>query len=198
MSFKLLHTVVPYNDNCLDSKKNSNFREFLTMVISGPQVRNPKFQGLGTDNSLAWYSLVPTLQTINSNLSICGLCLCNYFALHSYLVRLVWHLWHWVPHLGCFCSSVTPRYFAPGAWHKVRSILVSSNRYGTIFHPRCFAWQAWFLWYWVARLGSFCCPQCRHGNFPSSSASVGPYYIPSFCVTGVAQCHILLCFAWQA
>ena len=72
MSFKLLHTVVPYNDNCLDSKKNSNFREFLTMVISGPQVRNPKFQGLGPWHGTLWFPRCkPSIPTFLSAVYAC-------------------------------------------------------------------------------------------------------------------------------
>ena len=49
-----------------------------------------------------------------------------------------------------------------------------------------FAWQAWHLWHWVARLGWFWSPVTpRH-------------FAAALCVAGVAQSHIHLRFAWQA
>jgi len=49
-----------------------------------------------------------------------------------------------------------------------------------------FAWQAWHVWHWVARLGWFWSPGTpRH-------------FATALCVAGVAQGDIHLRFAWQA
>ena len=49
-----------------------------------------------------------------------------------------------------------------------------------------FAWQAWHVWHWVARLGWFWSPGTpRH-------------FAAALCVAGVAQGDIHLRFAWQA
>ena len=49
-----------------------------------------------------------------------------------------------------------------------------------------FAWQAWHVWHWVARLGWFWSPVTpRH-------------FAAALCVAGVAHSHIHFRFAWQA
>ena len=113
--------------------------------------------------------------------------------------------------LGPDLSPGAPRHFAWQACHLVASTFVSRGRRGTWRHPpsfhkagvaqthiyRCFAWQAWHLWYWVAPLGRDLAPVTpRHfawhawHNLTSTFVSRGRRgtnsHLPSFCVAGVA------------
>ena len=99
--------------------------------------------------------------------------------------------------LGCALGLVLvardgPRHFAWQAWHNLTSTFVLRGRRGTMSHPPSFcvagvashihlrfAWQAWRLWHWVARLGWF-------------------WSAAALCVAGVAQGDIHLRFTWQA
>ena len=49
-------------------------------------------------------------------------------------------------------------FFSSWAWYKVRSILVSFNRHGSIIYLLSFCVVGVTLWHWVARLGWFCWP----------------------------------------
>ena len=68
-----------------------------------------------------------------------------------------------------------------GTWRHLPSFGVAGVALGHI-HLR-FAWQAWHLWYWVARLGRFS-RRWRRGTLRGRREAWS--HPPSFCVTGVA------------
>ena len=104
---------------------------------------------------------------------------------------------------GCF--SARPTTFFTRPWR--RGCL--RGRRGTWWHPPSFhvagvaqthihlrfAWQAWHLWHWVARLVRICRPW-RRGCLRGRRGTW--WHPPSFHVAGVAQTHIHRRFAWQA
>ena len=118
-----------------------------------------------------------------------------------------WHSWAWVARLGRFCrgwrrgtlrgrcgKNLKLNCFAWQAWHKLTSTFVLHGRRGAISHPPSFSRQAACRsWDWVARLGRFG-RGWRRGTLRGRRGA----HPPSFCMAGVAQSHIRLCFAWQA
>ena len=109
--------------------------------------------------------------------------------------RQAWHLWHWVARL-----DLVRRPWRRGILRGRRgtnshlpSFHVASVAPPHIYHR--FAWQAWHLWHWVARLDLVRRPWRRgilRGRRGTNS------HLPSFHVAGVAQPHIYRRFAWQA
>ena len=108
-----------------------------------------------------------------------------------------WHLWHWVARLGRFWSPVKRGTLCGRrrAWRHPLSFHVAGVALG---HIRLrFAWQAWHLWHWVARLGRFWSPVTpRHFAWQTSRLATSTFvsrdrcgtwsHPPSFCVAGVA------------
>ena len=124
---------------------------------------------------------------------VAGVAQCH---IHLRFAWQAWHLWHRVARLGWFCpwrrDTLRGR---RGTWSHLRSFHVAGVAQCHI-HLR-FAWQAWHLWHWVARLGWFWSPvtprhfvwQAWHlvtSTFVSRGTHGTMSHPPSFCVAGVA------------
>ena len=112
--------------------------------------------------------------------------------------RFVWqacHLWHWVARL-----DLVRRPWRRGILRGRRGTTshLPSFHVAGVAQPhiyRRFAWQAWHLWHWVARLDLVRRPW-RRGILRGRRGTTS--HLPSFHVAGVAQPHIYRRFAWQA
>ena len=109
-----------------------------------------------------------------------------------------WHLWHWVARLDLVRRPwrrgiVRGSHFTRGTTSHLPSIHVAGVAPPHIY--RRFAWQAWHLWHWVARLDLVRRPW-RRGILRGRRGTTS--HLPSFHVAGVAPPHIYRRFAWQA
>ena len=104
-----------------------------------------------------------------------------------------WHLWHWVARL-----DLVRRPWRRGILRGRRGTHLPSSHVAGVAQPhiyRRFAWQAWHLWHWVARLDLVRRPW-RRGIVRGRRGTTS--HLPSFHVAGVAPPHIYRRFAWQA
>ena len=126
-----------------------------------------------------------------------ALCVAGVVQPHIYR-RFVWqacHLWHWVARL-----DLVRRPWRRGILRGRRGTTshLPSFHVAGVAQPhiyRRFAWQAWHLWHWVARLDLVRRPW-RRGILRGRRGTTS--HLPSFHVAGVAQPHIYRRFAWQA